>query len=98
MKRHIQMKVSTVLDMLGTKSGVKQLEKMFEAPASMAYAECERLTANGKIYLETEGCDTDDPFGKMTWVLHDTKHVERRLWVTLAVVVLGTCVLVGLMP
>lgn len=63
MIRHIKMKVSTVLDMLGTKKGVKQLEQMFETPAEDVFLECERLTAKGKIYLDTEGCDNSGPFG-----------------------------------
>lgn len=63
MIRHIKMKVSTVLDMLGTKKGVKQLQDMFERPAEDVYLECERLTAEGKIYLDTEGCDNSGVFG-----------------------------------
>ncbi len=63
MIHHIKMKVSTVLDMLGTKKGVKQLERMFEIPAEDIFLECGRLTAEGKIYLDTAGCDNSGPFG-----------------------------------
>lgn len=64
MRMHMQMKVSTVFEMLGNARETKQLVKMFELQPDEIRRQCEELIKQGKLYLPTEGCDTSDPTGK----------------------------------
>lgn len=61
---HLQMKVSTVLEMLGSKRETKRLVKMFNMSESRIRADCDELLEAGRLYIPTQGCDTDDPTGK----------------------------------
>lgn len=63
-RHHIQMKTSTVLEMLGTKAETKQLELMFGLSGAEIREQCEELIRRGKVYLPTQGCDTTDPAGE----------------------------------
>lgn len=64
MIHHIQMKVSTVLEMLGTKPETKRLVGMFEMSPENIRQDCEDLIREGKLYIPTAGCETTDPAGE----------------------------------
>ena len=64
MTHHMQMKVSTVLEMLGSKRDSKQLEKMFDMTPNVIRQECEDLITDGRLFIPTQGCNTEDPTGK----------------------------------